>query len=301
MATAEPITILIVPRDRFSVFPKCIEAIYAHTTSKFRVVVLAGGMDSATQEFLTGLQEEKDNFQVVSLKQLLTQIELRRMAMEYAQGRYCVLMENDTIVHENWLSPLMACMLEERAAVVMPLIYWYRGLHAAGCSFEEKVTDGETILDHNILYIDISRKQIGYPESHLILMDLDQIQQVELAELFDDVEPFDVDFGLTLRKHRLPVWLEPQSVVTYDAPPPWEVRDIPPFQLRWDEGLWTSGNERFTKKWGVSYDSERKQASYRMQQRRLGLARWWPNRLTIAITNLSNGLVNRALSIALGW
>jgi hypothetical protein len=38
-----------------------------------------------------------------------------------------------------------------------------------------------------------------------------------------------------------------------------------------------------------------------MQQRRLGLARWWPNRLTIAITNLSNGLVNRALSIALGW
>jgi cellulose synthase/poly-beta-1,6-N-acetylglucosamine synthase-like glycosyltransferase len=165
MATAEAITILIIPRDRFSVFSKCIEAIYAYTSSKFRVVVLAGGMDAATQEFLTGLQEEKDNFQVVSVQRLLTQIKLRSMAMEHAQGRYCVLMENDTIVHENWLSPLMACMLEERAAVVMPLIYWYRGLHAAGCSFEEKVTDGETILEHDILYTDLSRNRLTIPKA----------------------------------------------------------------------------------------------------------------------------------------
>jgi glycosyltransferase involved in cell wall biosynthesis len=216
----DTITILIVPRDRFSNFPPCIEAIYAHTTSTFRVVVLAGGMDSTIQEFVTGLQEEKDNFQVVNLKRLLTQSALRRRAMAYAQGRYCVLMEHDAIVHEHWLSPLMACILEERAAVVMPLISWYRGLHAAGCSCEAKVTDGETLFNHPILSTNISRKPIDSPKSHLILMDLNKMRHIALSELFDDVEPFDVDFGLTFRKHRLPVWLEPQSVVTYDAPPP---------------------------------------------------------------------------------
>ena len=210
--------------------------------------------------------------------------------------RFCVVLENDTIVHENWLAPMLECMREEGAAVVMPLILWYRGIHAAGCMFEEREKDGAVVFHHKIMYTGIRRRQIDYPESHCILIDRQLLPGVDI---FDDVEPFDVDLGLTLRKYGLSVFLEPRSVVTYSAPPPWEVRDIPPFKLRWDPASWEARNRLFMQKWGVTYDPSSKRASYRRQQFRLGLARWYPTKFTVGLSNVSFSLENLLLSLVM--
>jgi len=61
-------------------------------------------------------------------------------------------------------------------------------------------------------------------------------------------------------------------------------------------------------KWGVRYDPAAKIASYRRQQLKLGLARWWPNRVTVATANatvsasnlLSSGLTRRRQSYSSG-
>jgi len=65
---------------------------------------------------------------------------------------------------------MLECMREEGATAVMPLIFWYRGIHAAGCMFEEREVDGEIIFHHKILYTDIRRRRIDYPECHGVLM-----------------------------------------------------------------------------------------------------------------------------------
>jgi hypothetical protein len=98
-----------------------------------------------------------------------------------------------------------------------------------------------------------------------------------------------------LRKHELSVFLEPRSVVTYAAPPPWEVRDIPAFKFRWDPQSWETRNGRFMKKWAVTYNPSSKRASYRRQQLKLGLARWYPTRLTVGVSNIGIGWINRLL------
>lgn len=293
MTSPESILVLVVPRDRFSVFPSSLEALYAHTDLTFRVLVVAGGMDSSTEDYLHQFQAQKGNMTLARVDRLLKQDEVRKIAMQHADNRYCVVLENDTIVHEHWLSPLLECMQEEGATVVTPLIYWYRGLHAAGCMFDETDRDGLTLFQHRIMYSDIRRRRIDYPESHCVLIDREQLPDVEI---FDAVEPFDVDFGLTLRKHGCSIFLEPSSVVTYAAPPPWEVRDIPLFKLRWNPALWKAGNQRFTQKWGVSYNPARKLASYRRQQRRLGPAYWYPNCFTVAAANTANLALNKVLS-----
>jgi len=177
----------------------------------------------------------------------------------------------------------------------MPLIFWYRGIHAAGCVFEKREIDGEIIFDHKILYTDICRRQIDYPECHCILIDR---QLLPGGDLFEDAEPFDVDLGLTLQKYGLKAFLEPRAVVTYSAPPPLEVRDIPPFMLRWDAASWKIRNRRFMQKWGVAYNSSLKRASYRRQQLKLGLARWYPNKFTVGLSNLTFSSVNRLTSVA---
>ena len=289
----ETVVIAVVMRDRFSMFPRCLEALYAHTHVGFRLIVVAGGADSATKEYLHRLQVQRGNMSVVLTERLLMQAEARNLALRGVDERFCVVLENDTIVHENWLAPMLECMREEGAAAVMPLIMWYRGIHAAGCTFEEQEQDNAIVFQHAIAYTDIRRKRIDYPESHCVLIDRQMLPNIEI---FDEVEPFDVDLGLTLRKHGCSVFFEPRSVVTYSAPPPWEVRDVPITVLRWDAASWNARNRRFAQKWQVTYDSSAKRASYRRQQIKLGLVRWYPSRLTVGITNLGVRLANRIVT-----
>jgi len=291
------LAIAVVPRDRFSIFPQCLEALFSHTRASFHVIVAAGGADKATEAYLHQLRARKRNVSLVLAEHPLTQAEARNLAIQQAAERFCVVLENDTIVHDNWLEPMFECLFEERAAVVAPLILWYRGIHAAGCLFEQDETaGGRPELRHKILYTGIRRRRVDYPESHCILMDRKILPR---ADIFDDVEPFDVDFGLTLRKHGLSVFLEPRAVVTYSAPPPWEVRDIPLFELRWDPASWETRNERFMQKWGVTYNPSRKRASYRRQQIKLALARWFPSKIAIRMSNIWVGALNRLLPLLL--
>lgn len=290
----ESVAVLVVIRDRFSIFPRCLEALYAYTNVPFRIIVVAGGTDRATQKYLHQLQLQKDNMSVLLANRLLTQGEARNLAIQQAEERFCLILENDTIVHENWLAPMLECMREEGAAVVMPLILWYRGIHSAGCMFEEREKNGEVFFDHEIVYTGIRRKRIDYPENHCVLIDR---QRLPGTNIFDDVEPFDVDLGLTLQKYGLSVFLEPRSIVTYSAPPPLEVRDIPCFKSRWDVGLWEARNHLFMKKWGVIYDPSSKRASYRRQQLKVGLACRYPNKFTVALSNVGLNTANKLMGL----
>jgi GT2 family glycosyltransferase len=297
LMAADGVVIVVVPRDRFSMFSPCLEALYAYTDVPFRVIVVAGATDKRTEDYLLQLQLQKDNLSVVLVDRMLMQGEARNLGIQQATERFCVLLENDTIVHGNWLSPMLECMREEGAAVVMPLIFWYRRVHAAGCMFEEHEKDGAIVFHHRIMYEDIRRKRIDYPECHCILIDRQLVPEIDI---FEDVEPFDVDLGLTLRKYGLSVFLEPRSVVNYSALPAWEVRDIPPFKFRWDPVLWEARNRLFMQKWGFKYDPSSKLASYRRQQLRLGFARWSANKFTVGIANVGVSLEKRFLSFVMG-
>jgi glycosyltransferase involved in cell wall biosynthesis len=263
---------------------------------RFRVIVVAGGTDRTTEEYLHQLQAQKDNMSVVLVDRLLMPGEARNLALRHSNERFCILLENDTIVHENWLPPMLECMREEGAAVVTPLVWWYRGIHTAGCMFEERGKNGAIVFSHKIMYRGIRRKRIDYPENHCILIDRQLLPGIDI---FDDVEPFDVDLGLTLRKSGLSVFFEPRSVVTYSAPPPLQVRDIPPFKLRWDGASWEAHNQRFAQKWAVTYDPSAKLASYRRQELKLGLARWYPTEITLGMSNVVFSLANRLQSLVM--
>ncbi|CAN5579549.1 hypothetical protein BH23BAC1_BH23BAC1_39440 [soil metagenome] len=279
---SKPIVIVIIVRDRFSMFKQCLEAVYLHTKQQFKVIVVVGGADKTTQTYLSQFQEENENFKVIFKDNLLMQGEARNIALNHFDERYCIFLENDTIVHNDWLPPLLECMEEEKAAVVTPLIYWHRGIHSTGGKFVEYEKDGKKMFKNKILYNKITRKRIDYPENHCILIDRDQFPK---KEIFEDVEPFDVDLGLILKKYGKIVFFEPRSVVTYSAPPLLKVRDVPPFIFRWDANSWEKRNLSFMIKWSLNYDPTHKMASYKRQQFKLGMARRYPNKITIVFAN----------------
>src|SRR5262249_3288301 len=114
----EGLVIAVVVRDRLSMFPRCLEAIYAHTEERFRIVVVAEAADRTSREYLDRLSAQKGNLSVKLVDRVLMQGEARNIALKEVDERYCIILENDTIVHENWLPPLVECMREEEAVVV---------------------------------------------------------------------------------------------------------------------------------------------------------------------------------------
>jgi hypothetical protein len=266
----------------------CLDALYANTRGQFGILVVAGAVDPETRASLDWLRTTKSNLDHVLEDGLLTQAKARNLGLQHCAERFVVILENDVIVDDNWLPPMLECMRDEQVAVVTPLLWWYRGLHAAGGSFDLVDDGGTRVLKHSISYSDIRRKPVDYPENHCLLIDREQLPGFP----FDDVEPFDVDLGLTLRARGLTAFLEPTSTATYAAPPPIELRDIPPFELRWGWTQWEEANERFQEKWGVRYDRSKKRASYRRQRLKFGFASRYPNSITVLITNLLFALAN---------
>ena len=153
------VDIIVVIRDRFSMFPRCLDALYAFTHVPFRAIVVAGGADRTTREHLHQLQAKRGNMSIVLVDHLLLPGEARNLALRQCNERFCTVLENDTIVHKNWLPPMIECLRDEGAAVVTPLVWWYRGLHTAGCVFEERENNNGTIkFNHRIIYTGRSPK-----------------------------------------------------------------------------------------------------------------------------------------------
>jgi hypothetical protein len=107
----------------------------------------------------------------------------------------------------------------------------------------------------------------------------------------------DTDLCLQVRSLGGRVYLEPASVVTYVAPPPFESYDLPYFQLRWSDAWNTASIQQFRRKWNLAADdpalqdladelAEHRRATLEPARRLLGLlgsrpARWM-ERLLIA-------------------
>ena len=291
----DAVTIAVVVRDRYSTFRGCLAALQANTTIPCRVLVVVGGADEVTLAELRA-REAHENFGLVAQTKPLSQAESRRLALREVDTRFLVILENDTFVHRNWLGPMLECARQEGAAAVTPLVMWYRGVHAAGCSIELSPGVGdERLLRHSIGYTGTTRMPTDYAETHCVLLDLDRLGR---RDIFDDVEPFDVDVGLTLRSMGCRAFVEPRSVVTYAAPPPWELRDVPMTLFRWDPASWDARHRRFIDKWGVSYDASAKRASYRRQHARLTLLRRRPNPLTLVVTNEISHVWNSVARVA---
>src|SRR3712207_1672468 len=99
--SADAVAVAVVARDRDSMFRACIEALYANTEERFRLVVVTAGADEATLGFLRRLAETQADVQLLLDDRPLSQSEARQRALSVITERFCAIVENDTIVHRG--------------------------------------------------------------------------------------------------------------------------------------------------------------------------------------------------------
>src|SRR5688500_17347813 len=114
------VTVVVVPRERFSQARDSLESILRETEEPFELVYVDGGSPSRVRRYLEG-EAERAGFRLVRTDRYLSPNEARNLGLREARTEYVVFIDNDVVVAPGWLRKLVECADETDAAVVGPL------------------------------------------------------------------------------------------------------------------------------------------------------------------------------------
>jgi GT2 family glycosyltransferase len=258
------VTIVVVPRERFSHTERTLENIYEHTSVPFKLVYVSGKSPDRIQRYLE-LESQRRGFRLIPAARYLNPNEARNLGIRETNTKYTVFLDNDALVSPGWLEALVQCAEETDAWVVGPVYFIgefeQRIVHMAGATVHFKDHDGKRVLYEEQYWLNtplgavsepLVRRTCGHLEFHCMLARTDVFGKLgPLDEALRSVHEH-IDFCMAVRRAGGTVYLEPNSRTTYIPPPPCTWWDLPFFMLRWSEEWNVSTAGHFNNKWDVS-------------------------------------------------
>jgi GT2 family glycosyltransferase len=322
------VTLVVVPRERFSYTRQSLKSIYQDTTYPFSLVYIDGNSPRHIQEYLQQQADEKE-FLLIRSEQYLSPNQARNIGIKYVNTKYLVFVDNDIHVADGWLEQLVQCAEETEAAVVCPLVCIGKKLHSkihlAGGEaniflevkndkMRRKVHEKHYFVNRSVAEIKekLQRKQCEFAEFHCMLVRTDifikKITSLD-EKLLSTREH--IDFSLTVTNTGEKIYCEPNSVVTYVPDSGFEWSDLPYFMLRWSDAWEVASLEHFMEKW----DLTKKDKYFKKRYRRLGQRRHqaflrplvrqlsfgsyytWLEKMLVAIERKVNQYISNQLSV----
>ena len=258
------VTIVVVPRERFSHSERSLADIYEHTTYPFKLRYVSAGAPGPIQRDLEHESQQR-GFHLICAPHYLSPNKARNLGIREIDTKYVVFLDNDALVAPGWLEALVQCAEETDAWVVGPLYFigeFERQIvHMAGGVVHIKEQEGKRILYEEQYHfntpladvrVPFRRQTCGHLEFHCMLARTDVFERLgpldeELLSVHEHI-----DFCLAVRQAGGSVYLEPKAVTTYVPPPPCKWWDLPFFMLRWSEEWNLATARHFNEKWGVS-------------------------------------------------
>jgi GT2 family glycosyltransferase len=254
----ELLSVVVVPRDRFSTTTKCLDALLAHTPEPHELLVVLGGASEKFKKELIQRYSGKARF--LFEPSFLGPPQSRNIALKAVRTRLAAIVENDVIVRPGWLTALLKCQKETGAAMVVPLILEdEETIHTAGNGLYRTHRNGIAFGSKELKYYkqafygssNLKRERTDYGELHCQLV---EVEPAIRLGVFDEhiTEAGECDSGLSWTKGGRELWFEPASVAIYDLPKRIvHVEDIRFFAWRWDMRTILDGYRYFEKKWNL--------------------------------------------------
>ncbi|MGH7214425.1 MAG: glycosyltransferase family 2 protein [Tepidisphaeraceae bacterium] len=262
------LTVVVVPRERFSFAVEQLRRVYETADVPFRLVYVDGNSPPYVQRALEA-QARARGFELLRSDRFLTPNQARNLGLSRVVTEYAVVIDNDCAPHAGWLSKLLACALETGADVIGPLYHLREPeagvLHMAGGHLSRRVVNGRKILfethrwgDAPAASVDrpLVREPIDLVEWHCLLLRMHIWRRLGgLDESLLNTREH-VDFCMSVRDAGGSVWFEPEAHVSYMIPPPLETGDLPYYWLRWSEDWTERSLAYFNHKWDITHDPE---------------------------------------------
>jgi GT2 family glycosyltransferase len=260
-----PVSIVVVPRERFSDSIASLESLYANTPMPCEMIYVDGNSPEPIKSLIERWASEK-KLQLIRSENYLSPNQARNIGSARAKNKYIAFVDNDLRVTPGWLERLVACAEETGAWVVSPL--YLEGkleeqiIHTAGGPARFVSREGKRAFHEEHRFYKqkldsvrqhLRREPTEFVEFHAVLV---------RAEYFETTGPLDekllsmaehLDFSLCARERGYKIYTEPSSVVGYSAPL-LTSSDLEYFLLRWSDHWARLTVERLQEKWNLSAD-----------------------------------------------
>lgn len=277
------VTIVVVPRERFSCARASLESIYEHTDIPFKLVYVDGNSPAKVRSYLEEEAKKRD-FELIRTDYYLYPNQARNIGLARVKTRYVVFIDNDVIVSPQWLQALIDCAEETNAAIVGPLMCQNEPVHeivhfAGGESHifvdkkgrrrlrEKMYKQGQRVAD---VYDKLKRSPTELAEFHCVLVRHSIFDRVGfLDEAFLNTKEH-LDFCMSVAQVGESIYFEPACIVTYVPGPPLEWTDLHYYMLRWSNAWLLGSLQRMREKWDVVEDGYFQSKYKQMGWRRYG-------------------------------
>ena len=304
------VTIVIVPRERFSYALASLDSVLSNTPTPHRLVYVDTDSPIRLRRALKQ-RSQAHGFKLIQTAHFLTPNEARNLGMRYAETPFVVIMDNDVHCTPGWLENLLCCAEETGAAVVSPVIT-SGPVSAAGPDFETVHAIGGEVG-----FYERDGIRGHYERSGHSMVKLGQIQHLlsrsplEIAEfhcmlirrdIWDFIGGFDeglkntrehTDFCLRVRASGKSIYLEPTARVSYVTAPPLAWSDLSLYLFRWSQHWNEASLDHLNSKWNLNEDHASLKTNWLAPQRRVALK---PLRAAMARlfgNRIADGLVDR--------
>lgn len=260
------VTIVVVPRERFSYTRESLESIYEHTDYPFKLIYVDGNSPAHIRDYLKEQATQKQ-FQLIRSDTYLSPNRARNIGLKEVTSDYVVFIDNDVVVSPNWLQPLVDCAETTSATIVSPLLCQgtpiHQEVHCAGGESGVRVENNrrriiEKIYDQGRLVTDVrpklQRQTTGLAEFHCMLVRTEIFEKIGFLDeaLLSTKEH--VDLCMLVAEAGGTVYLEPESLVTYVPGPPLKWTDLHYYMLRWSDRWELESLKHLRQKWNLSED-----------------------------------------------
>lgn len=256
------VSIVIVPRERFSAARESLESILDHTPAGCPIVYVDGNAPPPLRAHVLRKAASRP-IHYLRHRGYLSPNRARNLGLRAATGTYVAFVDNDILVTPGWLDRLVRCAEQTGAAVVGPLTCigspLHQVIHSAGLFFHvgtnsqgrQSIRQSNPLADRRVADVqaELRRQRCDYVEFHCLLA---------RRNVFDQVGPLDeqllstrehIDFCLSVAKAGGTIFCEPAAVATYLPAPPLALSDLPFFLLRWSDAWERHSLEHFQAKW----------------------------------------------------
>jgi len=259
------VTVVVVPRESFNMFPEVIERIYEVTSPMFKLMVMEGHAPETVRKQLRQIEKTKSNCKVVWSDRWLYPHEAVNQAIPMIDTEFVVFIDNDVEVEKGWLEALVVCAEEENVGCVHPIYLTTKlsnpakKIHVAEGKLIRKRYDGQWFIDTTMTfsgmslkdYPDPRRKPSEFFEWHCVMFRKSLLDKVGLLDDLNIAEH--LDYVLRMEQAGERILLEPKAVVAYDYERIWQLRgdDRRYLLYRWGVEKAEKSLERLREKWNL--------------------------------------------------
>ena len=266
MGLEPQVTIIVVPRERFSYAQKSLESIYENTTVPFKLIYVDGNSPKHIKNYLETRSQSK-GFNLIRSEQYLFPNQARKLGFAKVDTKYVVFVDNDVLFTPGWLEKLVECAEDTGAWIVGPL--YLEGapekgiIHMAGGSVGFHIKQGKSRFYERHLFAGrqlanvrskLKRQEMSLIEWHCVLAPTSTFKKIGMLDQDFMSLTENIDLCMSVHKAGGKIYFEPSSAIAYIPPTVLALSDYTFYFLRWGEAWAQVSLNKLCQKWNVAQD-----------------------------------------------